>query len=228
VIFCDNIKIVKLGGVYMANYKDLYQNLCFPYEDGFDKKIEFILEIDKMKSTYRKNINLDGNNEDDAQHSFMIAVMAMIFKDYAFTKDIDFDKAVKLCLVHDLIEVYAGDTFCWDEKANESKKDREIYSANKLFSLLPMPYKDEIRALWEEFDECATNEAKYANAIDRIQPFILNLNTGGHTWKLAHPKYSQMMKRFSIVKDALPSLWGFILKGIDNGIKNGFVIDDRT
>ena len=214
--------------VFMADYKELYQNLCFPYEGDFDKKVSFILEIDKMKSIFRKNINLDGRQEDDAQHSFMIAVMAMLFKDYAFTPDINFDKAVKLCLVHDLIEVYAGDTFCWDEKANESKQDRELLSANKLFSLLPTSLGEEIRSLWEEFDACITNEARYANAIDRIQPFILNLNTGGHTWKLAHPKYSQMMKRFLVVKDALPSLWGFILQGIDNGIKNGFVIDDRS
>lgn len=197
------------------------------YNEIFDKRIEFMLAIDKMKSTYRRNINLDGKNEDDAQHSWALAMMAMLFKDYAKDKTTDFDKAVKLCLVHDLIEVYAGDTFCWDLKANESKKDRELASADKLFSILPKNQGEEFRSLWEEFDACITKEARYANAIDRIQPFILNLNTGCHTWRIARPKYSQTMKRFGIIKEELPSLWDFVLKGLDKGISLGIIVDDR-
>ncbi len=195
-------------------------------EKDLINSLNFILEVDKMKSVFRRNINLDRRPENDAEHSFHIAVMAMTLKNYCAIDGVDFDKAVKMCLAHDLIEIYAGDTFCWDKEAIKSKADRELKSADKLFSMLPADLGNEFRSLWEEFDAVETNTSKYANSMDRLQPFMLNNNTEGFTWRLAHTTMSQAMERFSIIKEVLPKCWEYVDEGLKNGVKKGYIIDD--
>lgn len=190
-------------------------------------QIDFIVKIDEMKNVLRRNINISVNRrENDAEHSWQLAVMAMLFKEYS-SEVVDYDKAVKMCLVHDLVEVYAGDTFCWDTKANESKAERERLAADKLFSSLLGGQGNEIRSLWEEFDSMSTPESRYANAMDRLQPFILNMHTEGHTWRLANTTFTQAMGRFGMIKNTLPIIWNYVEENLEIAVNKGWIKDDR-
>ena len=175
-----------------------------------------------MKNVLRRNLVSDGSRrENDAEHSWHLAVMAMILEEYSADK-VDISKVLKIALVHDLVEVYAGDTFAYDVKGNEDKLDREIMAAEKLFGMLKDGQGDEIRALWDEFEAKETPESKYANAIDRLQPLLLNYLTNGHTWKLGDVHAPQIYKRMDIIRTATPELWhiveGIIATSIETGL----------
>ncbi|MCQ2399740.1 MAG: HD domain-containing protein [Clostridia bacterium] len=195
--------------------------------DDLLSTIEFIKTVDDMKRILRRNVNLDCvTRENDAEHSWHIALMAMILKDYAKDESTDFSKAVEICIAHDLVEIYAGDTFCWDKKGNETKAEREKNAADKLFSSLPGGQGGYIRGLWEEFEEKKTKESLYANAMDRLQPLILNANTEGHTWKMAGTTISQAMERFGMIKDELPEVWEYVEKVLNEAMEKGWILKD--
>ncbi|MBR3780071.1 MAG: HD domain-containing protein [Clostridia bacterium] len=187
------------------------------------KQIEFIITIDEMKNVLRRNLVSDASRrENDAEHSWHLAVMAMILEEYSADK-VDISKVLKIALVHDLVEVYAGDTFAYDVKGNEDKLDREIMAAEKLFGMLKDGQGDEIRALWDEFEAKETPESKYANAIDRLQPLILNYLTNGHTWKLGDVHAPQIYKRMDIIRTATPELWHIVEGIISTSIESGLL-----
>lgn len=187
------------------------------------KQIEFIIIIDEMKNVLRRNLVVDGSRrENDAEHSWHLAVMAMILEEYSADK-VDISKVLRIALVHDLVEVYAGDTFAYDVKGNEDKLDREIMAAEKLFGMLKDGQGDEIRALWDEFEAKETPESKYANAIDRLQPLILNYLTNGHTWKLGDVHAPQIYKRMDIIRTATPELWHIVEGIISTSIETGLL-----
>jgi len=147
-------------------------------------QLRFLIEIDKMKSVLRQTLLADGSHrENDAEHSWHLALYAMILQEYA-AGEIDIDRVVQMVLVHDLVEIYAGDTFCYDAAANTDKAERENAAAEKLFSLLEPEQGAYYEALWREFDAEETDDSKYAAAMDRIQPLMNNYMTGGHTWHL--------------------------------------------
>ena len=173
--------------------------------ERFEKQLRFLVEADKMKNVLRQTLIADGSRQEtDAEHSWHFALMAMTLFDHAREKEkIDLDRVIRMALVHDLVEVYAGDTFCYDEAANLDKADRERAAADRLFGLLPEEQGREYRALWEEFDEKSTPDAAYAAAIDRLQPLINNHLTGGHTWKKGNVKAEQVKKRIEPVREAL-------------------------
>ena len=179
-------------------------------------QIKFLITVDEMKNILRMNLLADGSRrENDAEHSWHFAVMAMILEEYAAEK-VDIERVLKIALVHDLVEVYAGDTFAYDTKGYEDKE------ANKLFGMLDPVQGAEIRELWDEFEAKETPESKYANAIDRIQPLMLNYLTNGHTWKLGDVHAQQILKRMDIIRTATPELWhiveGIISTSIEKGI----------
>lgn len=187
------------------------------------KQIEFIITIDEMKNILRRNLVVDASRrENDAEHSWHLAVMAMILEEYSADK-VDISKVLKIALVHDLVEVYAGDTFAYDVKGNEDKLDREIMAAEKLFGMLGDGQGDEIRAIWDEFEAKETEESKYANAIDRLQPLILNYLTNGHTWKLGDVHAPQIYKRMDIIRTATPELWHIVEGIISTSIESGLL-----
>ncbi len=187
------------------------------------KQIEFAIEIDKMKQILRRNLIADGSKrEDDAAHSWHLAVMAMILEEYSAEK-IDVNRVVKIALVHDLVEVYAGDTFAYDAKGYEDKEEREKEAATKLFGMLEGEQGAQMRALWDEFEAGETAEAKYANAIDRIQPLLLNYLTDGHTWKMGGVSSAQVYKRMDIIRTATPELWCIVESVIKNSIEKGIL-----
>ena len=187
------------------------------------KQIEFAIEIDKMKQVLRRNLIADGSKrEDDAAHSWHLAVMAMLLEEYSAEK-IDVNRVIKIALVHDLVEVYAGDTFAYDSKGYEDKEEREREAAAKLFGMLESEQGSQIRALWDEFEEGKTAESKYANAIDRIQPLLLNYLTDGHTWKMGGVSSAQVYKRMDIIRTATPELWNIVEGVIKNSIEKGIL-----
>lgn len=197
------------------------QNFDFIKSDKIKNQIQFVITIDEMKNILRRNLLADGSRrENDAEHSWHLAMMAMILEEYSADK-VDIGRVLKIALVHDLVEVYAGDTFAYDTKGYEDKEEREIQAAEKLFGMLDPAQGAEIRALWDEFEAKSTPEAVYANAIDRLQPLILNYLTDGHTWKMG-VHAPQILKRMDIIRTATPELWhiveGIILTSIKEGI----------
>lgn len=198
-------------------------NFDFIENKKLQKQIEFTVEIDKMKQILRRNLIADGSRrEDDAAHSWHLAVMAMLLEEYSAEK-IDVNRVIKIALVHDLVEVYAGDTFAYDTKGYEDKEEREKDAATKLFGMLEGEQGAQIRALWDEFEAGETAEAKYANAIDRIQPLLLNYLTDGHTWKMGGVSSVQVYKRMDIIRTATPELWCIVEGVIKNSIEKGIL-----
>ncbi len=181
------------------------------------QQLDFLAEIDKMKSIVRMNILIDrSRREDDAGHSWHMAMCALVLFEHAKEPDLDLLKILKMCLVHDLVEIYAGDTYCYDQVGNQSKAAREQASANRLFAQLPIEQGSEYRALWDEFDAMETKEGLYAAAVDRIQPFLLNYYTDGHTWQFASVGVEDLLGRLAPVRDALPALWETLLEMIED------------
>ena len=188
------------------------------------KQIEFIIEVDKLKQIYRQTLLMDGSrNENDAEHSWHLALMAMVLHEYSPKKDLDITKVLKMLLIHDLVEIYAGDTFCYDEKANLSKAERELEAAERLFNILPPDQSQEFRALWDEFEERKTPEALFASSLDRIQPLICNYLTGGHTWVKYGIKSDKVLERNLLVKEGAPELWELVEEIVEDSIKKGIL-----
>ena len=191
-----------------------------------NQQLKFVAEIDKMTQIFRRTMLIDGSRrENDAEHSWHIAVMALLFSDYVKEKP-DLGRVVKMLVVHDLVEIYAGDTFAFDVEANKSKEENEIAAADKLFSQLPEEQGKEIRSLWEEFDEMKTSDSIYANCMDRVQPFLHNTLTTGATWVEGGVAKSQVEKRLAVVKENMPELWNWLEINITEAIKKGWIKDE--
>ncbi|MCQ4923667.1 HD domain-containing protein [Tissierella carlieri] len=187
------------------------------------KDIEFIVELDKMKSILRQTslINED-RREDDAQHSWHISVMAMILGEYSNEK-IDVCKVIKMLLTHDLVEIFAGDTFCYDKVGNEDKKERENLAAEKIFGMLEEDKGRELRVLWDEFEDGKTSEALFAASMDRLQPMLSNYYNNGGTWKKFNVAKEDIYKRIAPVKKSSDELWGFVENMIEDAYDKGLI-----
>lgn len=193
-------------------------------EKRFKQQMKFLVEADKMKTIMRQTLLIDkSRQENDAEHSWHFALMAMVLFEYAYSPKVDMLRVLKMALIHDLVEVYAGDTFAYDDVGYEDKLKREEEAADKLFGLLPDDQGKEYRALWEEFDEMQTPDAIYASAIDRLQPLVNNYLTDGHTWSFPSVDSSKVYKRASKIKEALPELWGFVDHMLQDSIKRGLL-----
>lgn len=189
------------------------------------KQLDFLVEVDKMKNILRQTLIIDkSRRENDAEHSWHFALMAMTLFEYSSSKEVDINRVIKMALVHDLVEVYAGDTFAYDVVGYEDKQKRENEAADKLFSILPKDQELEFRSLWCEFDEMKTHDAMYANAIDRFHPFINNYKTEGYTWKLHKVTIDKIYKRMEIIKYTIPEIWEFVEFAINDSIEKGFII----
>lgn len=193
-------------------------------DDNLQKILSFIVEVDKIKNIMRRTLLIDGSRrENDAEHSWHLAIMAMLLTEYADDKNFTLDKVLKMVIVHDLVEIYAGDTFAFDVKGNLEKEDKEKQAADKLFGQLPSNQGKQLRKLWEEFDEAKTPEARYAAALDRLQPFIHNLCTEGHTWVLGKVTKEQVYKRSGLAMEVLPALKPWMEEQINEVIKKGWI-----
>lgn len=187
------------------------------------KDMEFIVELDKMKSIFREtSIIGEDRREDDAQHSWHISLMAVILAEYSDEK-IELLKVIKMLLIHDLVEIFAGDTFCYDEKGNEDKRERELEAAEKIFGMLDEDKGRELRALWDEFEEIETPEAKFATAMDRFQPMLSNYHNNGGTWKKYGIKQSDIYKRIEPVQQTSQEIWKYVEYIIEDAFDKGLI-----
>lgn len=161
-----------------------------------EKEIEFILAVDALKNVTRRNFNADdARRENTAEHSWQVVVFAQILFPYAKNQEkIDLGKVLKMLSIHDVVEIDAGDTFFYDEKANEGKFERELASAKRIFGILQEPLSTEFLNLWLEFEEGVTPEAIFANAVDRMIPFVLNCHNAGNSWTEANVTYEKVKK----------------------------------
>lgn len=207
------------------------------------KQLEFLLTLDKLKNVYRQTYILcddlpqgskefDDNfkekkplprRENDAEHSFSLAIAAAVLAEYS-NEPVEVAKVMKMVLVHDAVEIYAGDTYCYDDEGAKTKEAREKAAAEKIFGTLPEEQAAEYRALWDEFERNDTPEARFSNAMDRIQPLLLNYSREGYSWKEHRVNSSQVRKRFDIVKDGSAELGKMVDDLLDKAIENGFLI----
>lgn len=190
--------------------------------EHFEKQLGFLKEIDGMKNILRQTMLIDySRRENDAEHSWHFAVTAMILEEYA-EENIDLFRVLKMALIHDLVELDAGDTFAYDKTGNQDKKIRETAAAERIFGLLPDEQGKEFRSLWEEFDAMQTKDALYAACIDRIQPFINNYFTQGHTWRKGNVKPEQVYERMKPICTVMPKLWKFVTFVIEDSVRKGY------
>lgn len=193
-------------------------------KERLKKQIEFITEIDKLKQIYRQNVVIGTKrNENDAEHSWHLAVMAILLSEYFIEKEIDMLKVIKMVLIHDIVEIDAGDTFCYDKEGQKDKAERETKAAKRLFNILPQDQACEIRELWDEFENLNTAEARFASCLDRLQPLILNYNTSGHTWQKPGVTSANVMKRNEMLEENTPKLWEFVLEVVEDSISKGYL-----
>ena len=177
-------------------------------------QIAFLAEADKLKNILRRTVLIDDSRrENSAEHSWHLTLCAMTLLEYA-AEPVDLLRVMKMLVVHDLVEIDAGDTFAHDPVANETKRERELRAAQRIFGLLPSDLAAEVRGLWEDFEVQQTFNSRYANAIDRIQPFFQNIHNRGGTWRIYGVTREQVLARMEPIRTAMPSLWPVILDGI--------------
>ena len=186
------------------------------------QQIEFIREADKLKTIDRQTLLTDASRrENDAEHSWHLALMALLLGEYANGRDLNLLHVVRMVLIHDLVEIDAGDTYCYDEDGYQDKAQRETAAALRIFNLLPPDQAAEIRALWDEFEAAETPESKFANALDRLQPLMHNVFTDGQMWKRHGIVKSQVIDRNRKIADGAPDLWTFARELIEKAVNDG-------
>lgn len=191
--------------------------------NDLDKQIKFLLEIDKSKEIIRQTYIADASRkENDAEHSWHLAIMAFLLADYANEK-IDVLHVVEMVLIHDLIEIDAGDTYAYDTAGNKTKVEREKKAAERIFNILPARQAQMIRELWDEFEEQITPESKFANTLDHIQPILLNNASGGKSWREHGVQKNQIVNRNENTSQGSAELWDYCKKLIDENVNKGNV-----
>ena len=189
------------------------------------QQMEFLLEMDRAKQIGRQTYLSDGSRkENDAEHSWHMALMVFLLADYA-NEPIDVLKTMKMILLHDVIEIDAGDTYAYDEEGNQTKRARECAAADRIFGLLPKGQGQECRMLWEEFEAMETPEAQFANMLDKIQPLLLNDASGGRSWREHGIKKSQVLARNARVHEGSEELWNYARELIEKNVERGNLQD---
>jgi putative hydrolase of HD superfamily len=191
-------------------------------EDRLVRQMEFIGEVDKLKSVYRRTLLMDGTRyENDAEHSWHLALMAVLLREWANEPALDVGRVIRMVLVHDLVEIDAGDTYCYDERGNLDKPRREALAADRIFALLPADQGAALRALWEEFEARQTPEACFAAALDRVQPLLHNYRTGGVIWDKHGIDCRQVRERNRHVEEGSKALWAYAEAIITEAVRKG-------
>jgi putative hydrolase of HD superfamily len=194
---------------------------------NLDAQLTFIRELDKLKGIYRlARVKTDNNRrENSAEHSWHLCLIAQVFLDYV-DEPIDINKVTRLLLVHDIVEIDAGDTYAFGPQSSlDEQPEKERKAAQRLFGLLPNHQGEELLNLWLEFEQRETPEARYAVAIDRVAPLIMNVANDGGSWRHHSPTRSQALKRNEYIQIAVPRLWDYVVSQIDFAISQGWMIE---
>lgn len=193
--------------------------------ERLQKQIAFIKEIDKVKNIFRQTYLADGTRkENDAEHSWHIALMVVLLKEYV-SEDVDVAKVMTMVLIHDLVEIDAGDTYAYDSEGAKSKREREVKAADRIFGILPEDQGMYFRELWEEFEAYETPDAKYAHLLDNFQPLLLNDASGGRSWNEHGVHKSQIYKRNEKVQETSQEIWNTIQEVVESHIAKGNIIE---
>lgn len=186
-------------------------------------QIAFIKEIDKVKYIQRKTKLFNSDRcENDAEHSWHLALMAIVLAGHS-NEPIDILKVVKMVLIHDIVEIDAGDVFIYDTAKNHCNTDEERIAANRIFGLLPKNQAEELIAIWEEFEAGETNEAKFAKSMDRLEPLLQNTSNNGGTWKEFGVNYDKVYEKKSVIKEGSKSLWSYAEGLINESVEKGIL-----
>ena len=187
------------------------------------KQIEFLKEIDKVKYILRKTklFNSD-RNENDAEHSWHLALMTIVLAEHA-DAPIDILKVIKMVLIHDIVEIDAGDTFIYDTNKSHTNTNDERLAANRIFGLLPEEQANELIGIWEEFEAGETNEAKFARTMDRLEPLLQNTSNNGGTWNEFGIDYNKVYEKKKIIKDGSNTIWKYAEELINDSVAKGIL-----
>ncbi len=205
---------------------DLPASPDLPASGRLSSQLGFILEIDRLKTVLRRTELADGSRlENSAEHSWHIALAAVMLAEHAESagQDVDVGRVVRMLLVHDVVEIDAGDTYAYDEAGHDDKEEREREAAERIFGLLPEDQSGEIWELWEEFEARRTPEARFANAVDRLMPMIHNYVTEGAAWRRHGVRSHQVLERNRTIADGAPELWEFARRMIADAVERGFL-----
>ena len=190
-----------------------------------ERQINFVLEIDKLKAITRNTLLTDRSRlENAAEHSWHVALAALVLFDSAPTEGMDLPRILKMLLVHDLVEIDAGDLLCYHSDQFLTQKEREKEAAERIFGLLTGEQGRTLHQLWQEFEAMETPESRFANAVDRLQPLLQAIRTEGETWRRHGIRKDQVVRRVQPIRTALPHLWGDVLDMIDKAAEKGYLL----
>lgn len=191
-------------------------------DDRLNRQLEFLLEVDKLKHVLRRTLLPMGRRENSAEHSWHLAVFAMALAEFADEK-VDISRVIQLLVVHDIVEVDAGDVFVYDDAAQRNKLAREQQAADRIFGLLPPDQATTFRQLWDEFEQCQTPESRFAQAIDRFQPLLLNYAGHGEMWRQYGVTASRVWERNRKIADGSKRLWEYVQALLKDAVAQGYL-----
>lgn len=188
-----------------------------------EQQLRFLIEIDRLKQVVRRTLLADGSRyENDAEHSWHLVAYAIVLAEYAPVA-LDLARVLRMVALHDVVEVDAGDTFLYDDAANADKVDRERRAADRLFGLLPADQATELRAVWEEFEERSTPEAKFAASLDRVQSLMSNFAARGASWRAHGVTADRIMAKNRHIAEGAPRLWDVVQATLADAVAQGWL-----
>ena len=194
--------------------------------DRLAQQMAFIIEADKLKNIFRQSyISDESRRENDAEHSWHLSLMAIVLHEHANDPDLDLLKILRMVIIHDIVEIDAGDTYIYDEEGKKDQEARELQAAERLFNLLPEDQALAFRADWDEFELATTKEAQFAKAIDRLHPMLLNYLSSGKTWREHGVVATQVRAINRKIEDGSEALWAYAQQLIQASIAKGTLPD---
>lgn len=191
--------------------------------ERLSQQFKFIYEIDKIKFILRKTRLFESDRrENDAEHSWHLAMMTLILSEHS-NVPIDVLKVLKMVLIHDIVEIDAGDVFFYDKTQNHDNRKEEYAAAERIFGLLPEDQANELMAIWLEFEDCKTNEAKFARVVDRLEPLLQNASNEGGTWMEYDVRYDEVLNSKLVMKDTATPLWDYAVKLLNESVEKGIL-----
>jgi len=193
--------------------------------ERLERQIAFMREVDKLKTIFRQTYLMDASrHENDAEHSWHIALMAWLLEEHRGPEKVDVLRVMKMLLIHDVVEIDAGDTFAYDVQGHEDKLEREMKAANRIFGMLPPDQSAEMMELWLEFERRETVEARYAAAMDRIQPLLHNYYTEGKAWREHQVTSGRVLERIRFLEKEVPELYGLVTGLVHDAVAKGYLL----
>lgn len=196
--------------------------------DRLKQQMDFIIQVDKLKTIIRRNYIADGSKlENDAEHSWFFSLAALVLSEYSNGK-IDAGRVIRMAIIHDIVEVYAGDTFIYDEKGRETQKEREQAASLKIFGILPSDQQKYFLDLWNEFEDGITDESKFAKSIDRLSAVILNINSNGKSWSENKVEFEKVYRINQKIDEGSSALWSYVRQLLESCRDRGLFYDGKA